>query len=373
MSRRIDRKATSFPGVQRVGKGTYRIRGKYIHPKTDRRCELDRIVDAPSAREAAHERARLLREAAMDVTTVEMTMRAYARSWYAGKLPKLKASTRVAYATAIDGHILPHFGDWYVDRIAHADVVDWRDVQQGSPVTINGRLRVLKTMMADAKHILGLPLDPAERVESLKTGPKKNKTLTAAELRRLLDAVKRNHAQWYPIILVMAHTGARFGEASALEWRDIDWDAKSLRIERAHTRGAVDTTKTDDPRVVPLTGEMEEVLRAHRIASGGFDLVFPARVAKRSEARNKGYSQPSAVRKPLAVACKAAGIPKRVSSHWFRHTFNNFLRMTADKETQKSLTGHSTDEMAEHYSHVSFGEKQAAVARVLEYVRKGGE
>lgn len=375
MGRRRGRRQTTLPGVERLGPGEYRIRGHYIHPKTGRRRELDRIVKAPSPLDAFEMRLLALREAAGSAEEERPRTEAFARSWLLSKSPGLRASTRTTYATALDLHILPTFRDWFIDRIAFQDVVAWRDAQKGSPTTINGRLRVFKTLMADAKQILRLDVDPTARVEALPEGPKKNKTLTADELRRLLAAVREHESQWYPLVLFLAYTGARFGEASALEWRDIDWSIGSIRIERAHVRGQVATTKTDDPRTVPLPDELAEALRAHRIRTGEFDLVFPARRRKgrdKAEMRNLGYSQPSCLSKPMKHARAEAKIGRKATPHWFRHTFNNFLRQTADKETQKALTGHSTDEMAEHYSHVSFGEKQAAVSRMIDFVKKGG-
>jgi integrase len=375
MARRRDRSKTLYPGVERAGKGLYRIRGTYIHPKTGRRRELDRIVTAESPAEASAKRNAALREAAGSVAEERPRVEAFARSWLLGKAPGLRQSTRTTYASALDNHILPHFGDWFIDRVTFADVVAWRDAQKGEPITINGWLRVFKTLMADAKQILCLDVDPTARVESLPEGPKKHKTLAPDELRGLLAAMREVEPQWYPISIFLAHTGARFGEASALEWRDIDWTTESIRIERAHVRGALDATKTDDPRVVPLTADVAEALRAHRLRTGEFDLVFPARRRKgrdKADMRNLGYSQPSALRKPLANGCKRAGISRRVTSHHFRHTWNNLLRQTADRETQQALIGHSTEEMSIHYSHISLGEKRAAVVRVLELVKKGG-
>jgi integrase len=376
--RRQGRQTTSFPGVQRVGRGEYRIRGKYIHPKTLRRAELDRVIEASTSREAAHKRAAELRKAALGSGPEPQRMAEYVRSWIAGKLPILKPSTRVAYATALDLHILPHFGEWFIDRMTRADIAEWRDSMAltAEAHTVNGRLRVLRNVLEDAAQDLRLVRSPADGVAVLPT-KKKSKSLSPAELARLLEAVRSKYPKWYPLVLTLAHTGARFGEASALEWRDIDWEAESIRIERAHVRGKVGTTKTEDPRVVPLTPELAEVLKRHRVKSGGFALVFPARLragATAAEAGNLGYSQPSCLTKPLRGARALAKLDREVSPHWFRHTWNNLLRQTADKETQQAIVGHSTEEMSAHYSHVSLGEKRAAVARVLALVgRKGGD
>jgi integrase len=78
------------------------------------------------------------------------------------------------------------------------------------------------------------------------------------------------------------------------------------------------------------------------------------------------------LRKPLQQACKAAGIDRRFTPHGFRRTFNNLLRQVTTTTVQKALTGHATDRMAEHYSHVAAAEKKAAAGAVVSMVRTAG-
>ncbi len=59
---------------------------------------------------------------------------------------------------------------------------------------------------------------------------------------------------------------------------------------------------------------------------------------------------------------------RRPSAHWFRHTLNDLLRKATTGEVQRSITGHMTTDMSEHYSHVSISERQKAVDRALRIV-----
>jgi hypothetical protein len=55
--------------------------------------------------------------------------------------------------------------------------------------------------------------------------------------------------------------------------------------------------------------------------------------------------------------------------HGFRRTFNNLMRQVSeDKVVLRSMTGHATEEMTEHYSHVGLREKHAAVAELMRLV-----
>ena len=54
----------------------------------------------------------------------------------------------------------------------------------------------------------------------------------------------------------------------------------------------------------------------------------------------------------------------RVTTHGLRRTFNNEVRREAGEIVARSITGHVTQAMTEHYSHVDRAEKLAAVSSI---------
>jgi hypothetical protein len=57
-----------------------------------------------------------------------------------------------------------------------------------------------------------------------------------------------------------------------------------------------------------------------------------------------------------------------------RYTFTDLVRRAnVDAVVRRALTGHVTEQMQRHYSHVSLDEKRAAVAGVLKLVPTGGD
>jgi hypothetical protein len=114
-------------------------------------------------------RMRLMRAAASESHRAErVRLSDYAESWLPTKLPELKASTADKYATMLDLHILPALGDYFIDAIMPADVLKWRDLQDAKPGTVNTRLRVLRTLLADAASDLDLPRNPAQRTHAVR-------------------------------------------------------------------------------------------------------------------------------------------------------------------------------------------------------------
>lgn len=411
---------TRYPGVYSVDDrpGFYRVWGQVDDAKTGRKKTLDKIIAAKSALDADRKRAELL--AKLDVRPVEQERKRlsdYAASWIRTKLPKVKASTASLYATVIDEHIVPEIGDFYLDAITRDDLLDWRDATSAKqlvdpkgrpvfnkdgtprlpqPITVNGRYRVLKTLLLDAVVDEKLERDPTRRVSALRestaTGEdddeNSGKSITAAELAAVLDKAKAHAPKWYPFFHVLAFTGLRFGEITALKWRDLDEVQGKIWIRRAQWKGIVDTVKNAKPRTVPLMPELLEVLNAHREAqreaiakrlrrkripnlasANPGDWVFPSRQPGK-------LMHSTAPRKPLILATEKAGVAPGFTVHGFRHTFNNLVRQVAELNGQnvvlQAMTGHSSDEMTEHYSQVSIDEKRRAVGGLLRLVQGGG-
>src|SRR5690606_32924639 len=114
-------------------------------------------------------------------------------------------STRMLYAQVLDAYVLPRLGDHYVDAIDHHDLIAFRDAQKARPATINGRLRVLKVVLRDAVVELDLPKDPTARIKAVKeTEESKRKVLTPEELAGILRVIRKDHPQWYPLILLLS-------------------------------------------------------------------------------------------------------------------------------------------------------------------------
>lgn len=376
---------TSRPGVLRVESGRYRIRCEYKDPKTGKRREVDRIVRAGSAEQAAQILSTLRNEHAEGIERRERVRLAdYAISWLDGKKKAgRKRSTLERYAGVIDLHITPKLGDHYVDAIRPADVRAWWNAQEGEPSSCNGRLRVLRTLLEDARKDLELDAgNAAENIETMPEGREEDdhRVIDAADLTTFLEAVRAAAPQWYALTVALTLTGARFGEVSALRWDDIDDAARVIHIRRAHYRGTLGTPKTGKSRKVPLLPELRDVLQSHRRAliaaqAPGLSegLVFPTAVGT--------LPTPGALTKPFRKALKLIAehheregtrspfADRTPSPHWLRHTLNDLLRRTAAGEVQRAIIGHSTQRMSEHYSHVALDERRDALERAMSFLR----
>jgi integrase len=389
---------TRFPGVMRLAEGRYQLRWKLDCPKTGRSIDRAPIVEAASPAAAARLRDELLNAPQdQDASKQRPRLADYSTSWLSGKRKTLKPSTLDRYARTLAHHVVPAFGETYLDALTHQDIVEWRDAATASTATVNGWLRVLKTMLADATVAYNLPRDPSARVAALsETGgdgysEDEPNALTAPQLALFLDTARREvPRRWYPLFAVLAFTAMRVGEATALKWDDItpgDDNAPGIiRVRRAHWRGRIGTPKTGRRmRLVPVPRELAAILADHRCA------LTERQHAKMTDTQLRGVQRgleagwvfpndkggPTAaqvVRKPLLKvldalnAVDADGID-HLTVHGLRRTMNNLLRQVTHGEVVRAVTGHVTERMTEHYSHVGQSEKAAAVAQVVSLVR----
>ena len=67
------------------------------------------------------------------------------------------------------------------------------------------------------------------------------------------------------LYLTAAMTGLRQGELVALRWRDVDWNARVVRVRRSFTRGELGRPKSRrSVRAVPLADRLARQLEAYR-------------------------------------------------------------------------------------------------------------
>lgn len=147
--------------------------------------------------------------------------------------------------------------------------------------------------------------------------------LTSKELKFFLDTVKKRLAEHYALILLLARTGMRIGEALALKWGDLDFNGRFIEVKRSVVRDKITTPKSGKTRRVDMSLQLLETLKAHELVSkkkglalGLGDLpeyVFTNRVGRLIDKN-------SWRRRIFYKAVKKAGL-RQIRIHDLRHTY----------------------------------------------------
>jgi len=242
-----------------------------------------------------------------------------------------------------------------------------RQAERYAPETVNGHLRLLKTIMADAADELGIP-NPCARVRALPTATVDEddpNALLEEELGALLAAFEEHQPGYYPLVLTIVLTGLRWGEASALKVTDLDREAGVIRVRRSHYRGHVKVTKTGRPRLVPLPdpllrvldGAWEELLRQqHPGIEHGW--LFPGKTGN--------LRTSNVMTKPMKDCLARAGINKRVTVQGLRRSAEDVLRrLGVSGALAEALMGHNS-RMRSRYSTVDHHEVAVLGPRLVQ-------
>jgi integrase len=85
--------------------------------------------------------------------------------------------------------------------------------------------------------------------------------MTADEVSLFLGICSLHMKKCYPLFLCAFRTGMRLGELLGLRWGDIDWNSKSVQVQRSFRHGKLTGTKTRKSRRVDMSDQLVEELR----------------------------------------------------------------------------------------------------------------
>jgi integrase len=285
----------------------------------------------------------------------KMPLREWLEQWRRGL--RLKPSTLHSYEKNCRLHIAPYLGDFPLKSLTTARINEWlRDLETGgrkdhaegrplSPRTVRYCFTILSASLRAAVEQDMLARNPSERANppsAKQAKPPEMHPWTAEHLRAFLDWSRENDTERHPIWLLLAMTGMRRGEALALRWRDVDFDAGTASVRRSAARVRVDgherrqiiegDTKTGTARVVDLDDATVKVLREWRATLAGHALtlarpealVFPTiGTGEHRHPEHVSRDFQSALTKCATALGDAA--PPKIRLHDLRHTHATLL------------------------------------------------
>lgn len=252
-------------------------------------------------------------------------------------------------------HILPAIGHY---RIEQLNV----DICQKFVNDLHEKLVKARAVKAYASKVLDYAVkrdliqsNPFKLVEMpKKRAPKKSANrvernfYTKEELNRLLSLMKEEtNRKAYVTIHVLAFTGMRIGELTALTWDDIDFDKKEMTINKSIGRGVENnlyekSTKTGVNRTISLDEETISLLQEWKIdlkKTLGRSFKKKKQLVMPNEENN--YLQTTKTRKWLNYVIDKYKLPP-LTPHGLRHTHTSMLiEAGANMKQVQARLGHS--------------------------------
>lgn len=214
--------------------------------------------------------------------------------------------------------------------------------------------------------------NPFSSLEAIDTSDsQERKPFTPGEVADLMTHAP--DAEWRGLILVAAFTGLRLGDAARLSWSSVDLEAKRITLIPSKTK-----KKKREVRI-PIHPDLLAFFESVPIHSDKPDAPVFKKLSKVEIGARAGLSQTFA--KLMANAGVDRGKPSRVIEegqekgvgritwergfHSLRHTFTTWLRTAGvSEEDRMALTGHSTRESHQIYSHADEKAGQDAIAKL---------
>lgn len=215
---------------------------------------------------------------------------------------------------------------------------------QRSGSTVNRYKAALSSIFEYSKEEYGLTENPCRQIRSKPENKGRTRFLTDTERNSLLSTCKSS--EWnrlFLLVLMALTTGARQGELLNLQWKDIDFNAKTAHLWM---------TKNGEQRLLPLTDGVIAELKHFR----GIGIIFPS---------ERNPSKPFYFRKHWTKALIDSKI-EDFRFHDLRHSSASFLAMNgATLQEIADILGHKNLQMTMRYSHLCIGHKAKLIDRIM--------
>jgi integrase len=247
-------------------------------------------------------------------------------------------------------YLLDAFGSVRIIDITSAKIaayIEQRRRNRAANATINRELSALRRMFHLGAHqqppkVLQIPVVPRLKEQTIRTGFLEHDEFLA--LRGTLP----DH-QKVPIT-VGYWTGMRKGEILSLRWEQVDLERGLIRLNPG-------TTKSGDGRVVPLMGDLRDVLaqwRQNTLTSWPSCPWVCHYDGKKLDRLTRAWQ----------TACRRIGLKGRLFHDLRRTGIRNMVRAGISERVAMQISGHKTRSVFDRYDIVSERDLYEAAARV---------
>lgn len=269
------------------------------------------------------------------------------------RMPTLKTSTQEFYRDTLRRCILPHFGDYRLERIGRLQVEQFAaGLGKLAWSTRKGVFATLCAVLNAAVEWRLMESNPARGIRLGQRTARYQKAIPSAEqFRAIVAALNANLGL---LVTLLAVTGLRISEAVALRWSDIDWERETVMVQRRLYRSTgLDSPKTAASVRPRWIGPIADALRMRRPSGEADGYIFEI------------GDERSVLRKHLRPVLRRLGLPEGSGWHTFRRLHTSLLQAVGGSSLEVSrLVGHTDQATTARYTVLSPGREVELVGGV---------
>jgi len=202
------------------------------------------------------------------------------------------------------------------------------------------------TLAMRAERLPSKPYIPLLREDNVRKG--------FFEAEAFLTVLRHLPVHLKPMVMFAYITGWRKEEILSLTWRQVNFEAETVRLEPG-------TTKNREGRTIVLTQELHALLRDQRAKTLALERqqrrILPW-VSHRNGERIKDF------RAGWHNACGRAGQPDRLFHDLRRTAVRNMIRASIPERVAMQISGHKTRAVFDRYNIVSEGDLREAARKL---------
>lgn len=294
--------------------------------------------------------------------------------WLIDKRNYIKESTYAGYSNYIYCHIIPKLGSYYLHQLNHKILQDFI-VNLFKEGRIDGTGGLSKKTVKDINIVIKGSLRKAISEGRMKPidltfiYPKENKdnkiyVLSKYEQNKLTSYALNNLNNKNIGILLALYSGLRIGELCSLQWKDIDFKKRVLRVDKTIQRVYIKDKDNNASKVIITSPKTINANREIPINKHFLDLLRQVRTDKDDYviSGSQKYLEPRSYRKYFSRILKKNRI-KHFNFHCLRHTFaTNCISLGIDYKTVSELLGHANVNITLNlYVHPSYSQKKKCI------------
>ncbi len=396
-----DLKPTQFPGVWKRQTGGHFVRAHGVNAATGQKKEIKKVLpdaDAVTALNWLEAERQRLRSGSVRAQQATERFAEYAASLFEQKkapggeiqseagVQRWKSTLNhliAGTAGPTSGLLVPGLGEFFVEKLTSDHVDEWRTgvaklIAAGdySPTTANGWLSILRVINKAARRKFKLSHDALDGIKDFDLSQHATHTeeepnaLPVQRVGEFLQLLREHHPQHYANTFLGFISGLRPSSMRPLRRRgpkaDILWDQNRILIRQSQTRGpkVMQTTKQKRRYGIDVPPAVMAVLRWHvetqftTPEQHDSDLLFPSLTGS--------FRAANVLNKPFAEVAEMMGLRFAFTQSGMRRTFNDLARHAkVEGIVTRSISGHLTEQMHEHYSTVAPDEQRQSIAKVI--------